>query len=94
MTDILKVSQHARDAAEGAYLDCYEDAPNPAWLQALLTGKHDDDVLVQAFQRAITAAEERATLAGRERCILAVQSFCTRHEEFNDIAAAIRKAIP
>lgn len=60
MTDPIAVSQSAREAAEGAFFDCYEEAPNDLWLKAMLAGNHDDDPLVQT----IAHAEARGREAG------------------------------
>lgn len=47
--DAQSVTQADREAAEGAYLECYENVPDELWLKALIAGKHDDDPQVQAF---------------------------------------------
>ena len=57
-------SQRAREAAEDAYLTCFEDVPNPAWMDALIAGKHDNDPVVQAFARIEAEALARGRLEG------------------------------
>ena len=57
-------SQTAREAAEDAYLTCFEDVPNPAWMEALIAGKHDNDPVVQAFARIEAEALARGRMEG------------------------------
>ncbi|MEG3175853.1 hypothetical protein U1872_06395 [Sphingomonas sp. RB3P16] len=45
------VTQADREAAEDAYLSCFEPQPNDLWLKALLDGKHDNDEVVQFCRR-------------------------------------------
>ena len=60
-------SQRVREAAEDAYLTCFEDVPNPAWMAALIAGKHDDDPVVQAFARFDQETALRVADAMKER---------------------------
>jgi hypothetical protein len=66
MTDSVNVEQCDREAAYGAYFECYEDTPNDLWLEALRAGKHDDDPQVQLLARH--------RIAERERCAKIVEA--------------------
>ena len=59
MTDSVTVEQCDRDAAYEAYFECYEYTPNDLWLEALRSGKHDDDPQVQTLARHRIAERER-----------------------------------
>lgn len=65
MQDEVKVTQADREAAYGAYFECYDTAPNDLWLQAMLEGRHDEDSLIQVLARHRHQAE-RETLARME----------------------------
>lgn len=68
-------SQTARDAAEDAYLTCFEDVPNPAWMKALIAGKHDNDPVVQAFARFEQETALRIAEAMKERAALETEGY-------------------
>lgn len=51
MQDEVTVTQADREAAYGAYFECYDTAPNDLWLQAMLEGRHDEDSLIQVLAR-------------------------------------------
>lgn len=57
MQDEVKVTQADREAAYGAYFECYDTAPNDLWLQAMLEGRHDEDSLIQVLARHRQSAE-------------------------------------
>lgn len=65
MQDEVTVTQIDREAAYGAYFECYDTAPNDLWLQAMLEGRHDEDSLIQVLARHRHQAE-RETLARME----------------------------
>lgn len=57
MQDEVTVTQADREAAYGAYFECYDTAPNDLWLQAMLEGRHDEDSLIQVLARHRHQAE-------------------------------------
>ncbi len=68
--ETLKVEQCDRDAAYGAYFECYEDTPNDLWLESLRAGMHDDDPQVQVIAAVCIAERERNAGKCDERAAL------------------------